>query len=160
MKPIIGANHRATRITITLPVDEDGEPAFDENGKPVKGVTPVTLTVPRFDCIPRAQFKQLVKDLDAVDEMKDDDGTPLLPQDRTFEVVLAMLRPFTTDDELKLVSNLTLFEVEQIGQQVRDGSSITLPELLASTGSSKSSARPSNTTSSELDFESETSATS
>lgn len=153
MKPVVGANHRATRIEIVLPVDENGEPAFDENGKPLKHRTPVTLTVPRFDCIPRPTFKQLVKDLDAVDEMKDDDGDPLLPQERAFEVVLVMLRPFITDDQHKLVSELTLFEVEQIGNKIREGSSITLPELLASTNSSKSSARQSNTTSSESDSE-------
>lgn len=48
-KPIIGANHKSARIDIVLPIDVNGDYAFDENGDPVKGRTPVSFTVPRFD---------------------------------------------------------------------------------------------------------------
>ena len=52
-KPIIGANRKAAKIEIVLPVDANGDYAFDENGDPVKGRTPVEFTVPRFDCMTR-----------------------------------------------------------------------------------------------------------
>lgn len=134
-KPIIGANHRSTRIEIVLPVDASGDWAFDENGDPVKGRTPLSFTVPRFDCMSRDEFKALNKELAAVDELKDEDDKDLLPQDRGIQVVLAMLKPFVTDDELAVIGKLHLFELEQIAERIQEGSSITVGELLASTGS-------------------------
>lgn len=134
-KPIIGANHRSTRIEIVLPVDAKGDYAFDENGDPVKGRTPVTFTVPRFDCMSRAEFKALNKNLAAIDDMKDDDGNPLPPQERGVEVVLAMVKPFVTEDELAVVNGLHLFELEQIAELIQESSTITVGELLASTDS-------------------------
>ena len=133
--PIIGANRKAAKIEIVLPVDANGDYAFDENGDPVKGRTPVEFTVPRFDCMTREQFKELNAALAAVDEKKDDDGEPLSPQDRGIEVVLAMLKPFVTDDELAVVTNLHLFELEQIAERIQEGSTITVGELVASTSS-------------------------
>lgn len=134
-KPIIGANHRSTRIEIVLPVDANGDWAFDENGDPVKGRTPLSFTVPRFDCMSRDEFKALNAELKAVDELKDEDGNDLSPQDRGIEVVLAMLKPFVTADELAVIKGLHLFELEQIAERIQEGSSITVGELLASTGS-------------------------
>lgn len=134
-KPIIGANHKSARIDIVLPIDDKGDYAFDENGDPVKGRTPVSFTVPRFDCMSREQFKALNADLAAIDERKDDDGEPLSPQDRGIEVVLAMLKPFITDSELELVSGLHLFELEQIAERIQEGSTVTVGELVASTSS-------------------------
>ncbi len=58
-KPIVGANREDITIDITLPVDEDGEYAFDVKGKPIKGKEPVTFSIPRFDFLPRADFKAL-----------------------------------------------------------------------------------------------------
>jgi len=135
MKPIIGANHRSARIEIVLPVDASGEYAFDEEGKPVKGKTPVTFTVPRFDCMTRPEFKALNKALAAIDEMKDDDGNPLDAQDRGIEVVLAMLKPFVSESDLAVVGGLHLFELEQIAERIQEGSTITVGELVASTSS-------------------------
>jgi hypothetical protein len=134
-KPIIGANHKSARIDIVLPIDVNGDYAFDENGDPVKGRTPVSFTVPRFDCMSRAQFKALNADLAAIDERKDDDGEPLSPQDRGIEVVLAMLKPFISEAELTLVSGLHLFELEQIAERIQEGSTVTVGELVASTSS-------------------------
>jgi hypothetical protein len=135
MKPILGANHRATRIEIVLPVTEDGEYAYDEDGKPLKGKVPVVFTVPRFDCMSREQFKALNKELSDIDDLTDEDGEPLSPQERGIAVVLAMVRPFVTDEQLKVVEGLHLFEMEQIAERIQDGSKITVGELLASTSS-------------------------
>ena len=147
MKQILGANHRATKIEIALPVDESGEYILDDDGKPIEGRDPVVLSVPRFDCMTREQFKQLNKSLNAVADKKDEDGEPLSPQDRSYETVLTMLEQFVTDDELKLVENLRLFELEQIANAINEGSSMSVGELLASTNSSKSSAGRSKRTS-------------
>lgn len=135
MKPILGANHRSTKIEITLPIDASGDYAFDEDGDHIKGKTPLVLTVPRFDCMTREQFKQLNKDLTAIDKMKGDDDQPLSPQERGIEVVLAMLKPFITKEELKVVNTLRLFELEQIAERIQEGSQITVGELAASTSS-------------------------
>lgn len=135
MKPIIGANRRSARITIVLPVDKSGDYAFDEDGEPIKGKEPVTFSVPRFDCMTRQEFKSLNKALAAIDDMKGDDGEPLDAQDRGIEVVLAMLKPFISDDELSVVSGLRLFELEQIAERIQEGSTITVGELAASTSS-------------------------
>lgn len=135
MKPIIGANRREARIDIVLPVDDNGDYAFDEDGNPVKGKTPVQFTVPRFDCMSRAEFKELNAALAAIDDMKGDDGEPLSAQDRGIEVVLAMVRPFVTEAQLRVVEGLHLFELEQIAERIQEGSTITVGELLASTNS-------------------------
>jgi hypothetical protein len=135
MKPILGANHRSTRIEITLPVDVSGEYAYDEDGKPIKGKVPVTITVPRYDCIPRPQMKQLTKDLAAIDDLKDEDGEPLTPQERGVAIALAMLRPFVSEDEYTVLGGLQLFELEQIAERIQEGSSISAGELRASTSS-------------------------
>lgn len=132
---IIGANHKATRIDIVLPVDEHGDYVFDEDGKSIKGKTPVTFTVPRFDCMSREQFKQLNKDLAQIDERTDADGNPLTPQERGIEVVLAMVRPFVDADVLAVVEKLHLFELEQIAELIQNQSKISVGELLASTNS-------------------------
>lgn len=134
-KPILGANHKATRIEIVLPVDSNGDWAFDENGTPVKGRTPVSFTIPRFDCMSREEFKALTAALEAVEVLKDEDGKELSSRDRGREVVLAMVQQFLTDAELTIVKGLHQFELEQIAERIQEGSSITVGELLASTGS-------------------------
>lgn len=135
MKPILGANHRSTRVEIVLPVNTVGDYAFDEDGKPVKGVEPVTFTVPRFDCMSRDQFKQLNKALAEIDERLDEDGQPLSAQERGIAVVVAMVAPFVADDILGVVEGLHLFELEQIAERIQEASKITVGELLASTSS-------------------------
>lgn len=135
MKPIIGANHRSARIEIVLPVDDSGDYAFDEDGDPIKGKKPLTFTVPRFDCMSRQQFKELNQALADIDEMKDDDDKPLSPQDRGIQVVLAMVRPFVTEAQLRVIEKLHLFELEQIAERIQEGSTITVGELAASTSS-------------------------
>jgi hypothetical protein len=131
-KPIIGANRRAARIEIVLPVDSNGDYAFDENGDPVKGRTPVEFTVPRFDCMTREEFTELNAALAALGDKTDDDANP---HDRSLQVVLAMLKPFITAEELGVVEGLHLFELEQIAERIQEGSTITVGELVASTSS-------------------------
>jgi hypothetical protein len=135
MKPILGANHRSARIEIVLPVDDNGDYAFDEDGDPIKGKKPLTFTVPRFDCMSREQFKALNTALADIDEMTDDDDKPLSPQDRGIQVVLAMVKPFVTEAQLRVIEKLHLFELEQIAERIQEGSTITVGELLASTSS-------------------------
>lgn len=133
--PIIGSNNKATRITIILPVDANGDWAFDELGKPVKGRTPVEFTVPRFDCMARDDFKQINDRLAELDDAKSNDGEPLSSQERGVEMVLTMIRPFVDDDVYKVVSGLKLFELEQIADRINTASTVTVGELLASTSS-------------------------
>jgi len=135
MKPIIGANNRSTRIEIPLPVDIHGDYAYDEDGKPIRGKTPVVFTVPRFDCMSRDQFKALNKELADIEDRKDEDGNPLSPQERGIHTVVAMVRPFVDADTLAVVEGLTLFELEQIAERIQQGSTITVGELAASTSS-------------------------
>jgi len=131
-QPIIGANRRAAHIESVLPVDSNGDYAFDENGDPVKGRTPVEFTVPRFDCMTREQFAELNAALAALNDNKDDDANP---HDRSLQVVMAMLKPFITAQELSVVEKLHLFELEQIAERIQEGSTITVGELVASTSS-------------------------
>jgi len=135
MKSIIGANRRETRIEVQLPVDIHGEYAFTEDGKPVRGKQPVVLQLPRFDCMTRDQFKAINKDLAEIEKQKDDDGNDLSPQDKSYQIVVAMLRPFVGEDELKVIQGLHLFELEQIAETVQEASTISVGELLASTNS-------------------------
>lgn len=134
-KPILGANHRSTRIDIVLPVDSSGEYAFDENGKPVKGVTPLQFSVPRFDCLDRDAFKALNKALTEIGERKDEDGNPLSPQDRGVATVMAMVGPFVPAEAIPVIENLHLFELDQIADRIQQGSTISVGELAASTNS-------------------------
>jgi len=136
MKQIIGANNRkVARIKMVLPVDSNGDYAFDEDGEPVPGKQPIVLTVPRFDTMERRQLKAINKDLAALDDKKGDDGEPLSPQDKSLEVVLTMLRPFVGDDDLKVVGQLKQIELDQIATYWQEQSTISLGELLASTNS-------------------------
>lgn len=134
-KPILGANNRATKIDIVLPVDANGDYAFDENGDPVKGRTPVSFTIPRWDCMTRDQVKALNKAVTEINELIGDDGEPLDRQDRDLELVLAMVRPFISEEDVAVVKGLSLFELEQIAERIKEGSTITVGELLASTSS-------------------------
>jgi len=135
VKPIIGANRRETRIPIVLPVDENGDYAYDEDGKPIKGKKPLTFTVPRFDCLRVDEQKALNKALAEIAEMKDESGEPLSMRDRGTQVVVATVRPYVSEAELAVIANLLPFELEQIADQIHQGSNMTLGELLASTDS-------------------------
>jgi hypothetical protein len=135
VKPIIGANRRETRIPIVLPVDENGDYAYDEDGKPIKGKKPLTFTVPRFDCLGVDEHKSLNKAIAEVSDMKDENGEPLSMHERGVETVKAMVRPYVSEAELAVIAKLVPFELEQIAEHITQGSNMTLGELLASTDS-------------------------
>lgn len=134
-KPIIGANHRSTKIEIVLPVDASGEYAYDEDGKPIRGRQPLVFSVPRFDCMDRDQLKTMNKEWSEIGKRTDDDGNPLSEEDRGTQMVLAMIRQFIPEETLAVVAGLTLFELEQIAERIQEGSKLTVGELLASTNS-------------------------
>lgn len=135
MKPIVGANHRSTRIEIVLPVDAHGDYAYNDAGDPIPGKTPLVLTVPRFDCMTRDQFKTLNRELADIENRVDEDGEPLSAQERGIQVVVAMVRPFVSADVLTVIENMHLFELEQIAERIQEGSKMTVGELTASTSS-------------------------
>lgn len=132
---IVGANRRQTRIEIVLPVDISGEYAFDEDGKSVRGKTPVTFTVPRYDCMDREAFKALNKAIGEIDDAKDDEGNPLPAHERATRIVVATVKPYVSDEVLKVVEGLHMFELEQIAELINAGSTVSVGELLASTSS-------------------------
>jgi hypothetical protein len=48
---------------------------------------------------------------------------------------LAMVRPFISEEDVAVVKGLRLFELEQIAERIKEGSTVTVGELLASTSS-------------------------
>lgn len=132
---VVGANRKETRISITLAVDKDGEYAFDEDGDPIKGRIPVTFTVPRLDAVPREKSREVFKAIEVAASMTDENGEPMTLQDRGIEMTLAMIRPFVSAEVLALLASRPLFELEQIGVAVTEGSTVSVGELLASSGS-------------------------
>ena len=135
MKPIVGANHKATWIEITLPVDADGNYAFDENGDPVSSRTPVVLKVRRWDCMRREDVRTMNAALKAAAELKHEDGTPFDRDEISVEQVSAMVKPYVDDATLELVRGLQIFELEQVAERIQEGSTISVGELLASSTS-------------------------
>lgn len=143
---ILGPNDKRTKVTITLPFTESGDAAFDENGKPVGGRTPVEFTLPRFDFMPRPQFKAMMATIDEITSAKDDDRSE---HDRSYEVILATLRPFIDDTVYDLLSEMPMGVLEQISTDWNEASSVPLGQLRGSTSSSKSTKARSTTTSSD-----------
>ena len=140
---IIGPNDKRTKVTITLPFTESGESAFDENGKPVGGREPVAFVLPRFDFMPRPQFKAMMKTIDDITANKDESVSE---HDRSYEVILATLRPFIEDTVYDLLGEMPMGVLEQISTDWNEASSIPLGELRGSTSSSKSTKGRSGTT--------------
>ena len=139
---IIGANNQNTTIELELPVDIDGQWAFTDAGKPVKGVEPVIITVPRFDFMPVGELKQLQANISVVEESEQEG------EDAQREVIFVSLKPFVTDQEYELISGLALGTLQHISQVWAEQSGVPLGELLASNSSSANTRRQSNTTSS------------
>ncbi len=143
---IFGSNSRRTKVELELPVDENGDWAFDEDDKPIKGKTPVVITLPRFNFLPFDDLKALQ---DAVSEVEDREVSDDFDQnEKSKQIALASLKPFLTDTQLELVDNFELGVLEQISQEWARQSAMPLGESSASNGSSKNTRRPSNTTSS------------
>ena len=146
--PIIGPNDKRTKIVITLPFDANGAAAFDENGKQVGGRTPVEFTVPRFDFMPRPQFREMMKTIEEITANKDEDKSD---HDRSYEVILATLRPFVEDSIYDILADMPMGVLEQISTDWNEGSAIPLGQLRGSSSSSKPTKGRSTTTSSDTD---------
>ena len=146
--PIIGPNDKRTKITIVLPFDANGDVAFDENGKQVGGRTPVEFTVPRFDFMPRPQFRDMMKTIDAITKEVDESKTD---HDRSYEVILATLRPFVDDSVYTVLEDMPMGVLEQISTDWNEGSAIPLGQLRGSTSSLKNTKGRSTSTSSDTD---------
>ena len=138
--PIIGPNDKRTKVVITLP--------FDENGKPVGGRTPVTFTVPRFDFMPRPQFRDMMKTIDAISNDGDENRTE---HDRSYEIILATLRPFVDDQVYTILADMPMGVLEQISTDWNEASAVPLGQLRGSTNSSKTTKGRSTSTSSDTD---------
>ncbi len=141
---IIGPNDKRTKVEIVLPFTRSGDVAFDEDGKKVGGREPVTFTVPRFDFMPRPQFKAMMQ---TIDEITSDKSEGKSDHDRSYEVILATLRPFIDDDVYDLLADMPMGVLEQISSDWNEASSIPLGELRGSASSSKNTKGRSASTS-------------
>lgn len=156
MKPIIGPYDERARIQITLPYDSDGRPAFTDKGKPVPGVTAVTFSLPRWDFMPRREFRAMMAAIEAIEAEATDEDTAATRQDRSYAMTLATLEPYVTPEVLDLLSDMPMAVLEQISTDWNEGSAIPLGKLRTSTNSSRTIKAPSTTTSSDSDTGSET----
>jgi hypothetical protein len=143
---ITGAYEHRTKIDIILPYTEAGEPAFTDDGDPVKGAEPVTVTLPRYNYMPMDELKSLMKAAEEVDKRALSEDYNIF--DRQRDSVLESLRPLVDDTQYKVLHSLTIGELVDLNQEWSRQSETPLGESSASNGSSKSTRRPSSTTSS------------
>lgn len=143
---VTGAYETRTKIDITLPYTETGEPAFTPKGDPIKGVEPVELSLPLYNYMPRDELKELMRSAAEIDERELTDDYTIF--DRQRDSILASLRPFVSDEAFTVLEGLTIGELVDINQEWTRQSAIPLGESSASNGSSTSTRRRSNTTSS------------
>lgn len=124
MKPVrvVPAGDPRTLVPFELPYTIDGELAVDDEGKTIKGKTPVTFEVPRFDFIDEDQFDEITEELKALDE-KD-----LSQRKLSREVALVMLRHFVDDNIYTLLQKLRTGELDQMMEAWRNASSVSLGE--------------------------------
>jgi hypothetical protein len=110
---------------------------------PVKGRKPVTLSVPRFDCIDIEELDAITKSINALDDDKE-----LTNNGKQRMGALLTLKPFVTDSIYSALETLKIVELNQIIAAWTENSQMALPEFLASAAiSTVSTVRPSTTTS-------------
>lgn len=138
---VTGAYEDKTRVEIELPYDKNGEPAFDHAGKPIRGMHPVVLVLPRWNYMSLDQIKALMRAAEEVEKRETGDQYEML--DRQRESILISLRQVVDDDEYALLEQLTLGELGQINTEwsTKSNESLTLGESSASVGSSMSTQR-------------------
>lgn len=136
---VMGANNSRTRFDIELPFTLTGDWAYDEDGDPIKGRKPVTITLPRFDCLPIDDILAMQETIKAVEA---DSKTQ---QETGRDIALSMLKPHVPDDVYELLAKRTLFELQQISEEWSKRSTMSPGELLASNGSSKNTRGRSTT---------------
>jgi hypothetical protein len=131
---IIGRNDARTRITVTLPFTEEGAEAFDEFGDEVGGRTAVVITLPRFDFLGRTEFKEMMAAIETATGSEDDGRTD---QDRSYDIILATLKPYTSKAVHDLLVEQPMGVLEQISTRWNESSSTPLGESKGSSPSSK-----------------------
>lgn len=142
---VVGGNRADVKVPIELPFDSQGQWAFDETGKPLRSRKPVVIELPRFQFI-APDLHETLAALEADEELTD------------LERIRLSLKPFVTEQVYELLQQRPIGELEQAFNYWQKQSAIPLGEYLASNGSSKNTRRPSNSTSSTADSDSETSA--
>jgi hypothetical protein len=133
-KQIIGRNDARTRVTVVLPFTEEGLDAFDEFGDPVGGRNPVEVVLPRFDFLGRKEFKSMMDAIEVAQGTAEDGKTD---QDKSYDVILATLRPYVSDTVHAVLEEQPMGVLEQISVQWNEASTIPLGELEGSSRSSK-----------------------
>lgn len=139
MARVTGAYENRTKVDIELPYDKNGEPAFDEAGKPIKNVEPVTITLPLWNYMPRDQLKELIRVGADIEAQPSDDPADMV--DKQCESILASLRIFVDDDQYQLLEQLAYGELLEINATWTAKSQEPLGESLASAGSSTTTRR-------------------
>jgi hypothetical protein len=111
---------------------------------PVKGRRPLKFTVPRFDFIPDDEAEEMEKEIEAL-------GAQTMSLRKfTRAVALLMLKRFVSDKDYAVLETLMVAQLDQIQQQWRENSQVSLGESEASENSStESTEAQSATTSSE-----------
>lgn len=136
---ITGAYETRTQVEIQLPYDKNGDPAFDETGKPIKNVEPVSIVLPLWNYMPRDQLKELIRVGAEMDARQADDPADMI--DKQCESILASLRLFVDDDQYLILEMLRYGELLEINSQWTAKSQEPLGESSASAASSTSTRR-------------------
>lgn len=136
---VIGAYENSTRVEIPLAYDKNGDPAFEPDGKPVKGVEPIVLALPRYTFMPRAKLKLIVAAAAEIDARELSDDYTVF--DRQRDSILSSVQPFVDDDVYTILEGMSIGELVQINEKWSGESSEPLGESSASAGSSTSTRR-------------------
>jgi hypothetical protein len=125
---IIAADDERTRIPFVVPI---------------KGRRPLKFSVPRFDFIPDDEAEEMEKEIEAL-------GTETMSLRKyTRTVALLMLKRFVSEKDYKVLETLLVAQLDQIQQEWRENSQVSLGESEASENSStESTEAQSDTTSS------------
>ncbi len=139
MARVTGAYESRTKVEIQLPYDKNGDPAFDEHGKPIKNAEPVTIVLPLWNYMPRDQLKELIRLGAESDATQVDDPADMI--DKQCDSILAQLRLFVDDDQYLLLEQMHYGELLEINAEWTARSQETLGESRASASSSTSTQR-------------------
>jgi hypothetical protein len=104
---------------------------------------PMLIKLPRFDFLTEEQFDEMTAELEEIDK-----DTELAGRKRGRKIALTMLRHVTTDAQYEALGKLAMGQLDQIVEEWRNRSQISLGESDSSATSSASTAEPSTATSS------------
>jgi transcriptional regulator of heat shock response len=118
---------------------------------PIKGRKPLVFNVPRIDFIPAEDVKTIIWLITELDHDKSkitDLADPDAPGSIERAGALLMLRPHVTDTQFATLKTLVVGQLKFIRDRWQEQSRVTLGEYWASSPSSKSTGRQSNSNSS------------